>query len=207
MVLQWLFSTLPNVVFFSPQVWVFTYISGNSCSLHATGAITIMYTVAYLTVYGLCSLLITTVSTINGIVYIKRNTIGQDRLVLKSMVKFAICLLFGNISSFIGTSIPLLLGTFAPIGNRTRELEEALIYGITHRKVVVSHTNLYLFSYSLGQRVVLVGATSRTRWGNESYSLGQRVVLVRLQLVLVFACNSFSFWLQLVLTYETCESS
>ena len=132
-VLQWLLSTLPNLVFFSPEIWVFTYVGGASCSLYATGAVSVVFTSAYITVYGLCSLLITTVSTIFGIVYIKRNTISQDSSILKNMVKFATFLLVGNIISFIGTSIPLLIGTFAPVENRGRELEVALIYveGIT----------------------------------------------------------------------------
>jgi hypothetical protein len=131
--LLWLFTTLPNLVIFSPKIWVISFITGDQCSPHATGAITITYSFAYITVYGLCSLLITTVSTIFGVVYIKRNTISQNRSVLKNMIKFAVFLLLGNVISLVGTSIPLLIGTFAPIENRHTQMEEALNYieGIT----------------------------------------------------------------------------
>ena len=127
-VLLWLLSTLPNLAVFSPKVLVITLITADQCSPHVASAASTTYTFAYITVYGCCSLLITTVSTIFGIVYIKRNTISQDRSVLKNMVKFAMFLIFGNITSLTGTSIPLLIGTFAPMGNMTKELDLALIY-------------------------------------------------------------------------------
>ena len=127
-VLLWLLSTLPNLAVFSPKVWVITFITGDQCSPRGTGAASITYTIVYITVYGCCSLLVTAVSAIFGIVYIKSNTISQDRSVLKNMVKFATFLLLGNTISLIGTSIPLLIGTFAPIGNRTKELDLAVNY-------------------------------------------------------------------------------
>ena len=128
-VLLWLLSTLPNLAVFSPQVWVFTFNASDACSLYATGVASIIYSFAYITVYGLCSLLITAVSAIFGIVYIKRHTISQDRSILKNMMKFAVFLLLGNTISFIGISIPLLISTFATAGRRSRENNAAIGYG------------------------------------------------------------------------------
>jgi hypothetical protein len=139
-VLLWFLSTLPNLVVFSPKIWDFTSITRNSCSSPAppaspdAGAAAIIYTIVFITVYGICSLLITAVSTIFGIVYIKRNTTSQDRSVMKKMIKLATFLLLGNTISFIGITIPLLIGTFAPLVKRTKELDSAvnLIAAIIH---------------------------------------------------------------------------
>jgi hypothetical protein len=126
----WLLSTLPNLAVFSPQIWLFR---SSNCFLYATGAASIMYTFAYITVYGICGVLITAVSTTLEIVYVKRNTTSQDRSVLKNMVKFATFLLLGNTISFIGISVILLIGAFAPTGMRSKEMDLALNYagGIT----------------------------------------------------------------------------
>ena len=128
--LLWLLSTLPNLAVFSPQIWLFRSIH---CFLYATGAASITYTFAYITVYGFCGVLITAVSTTLEIVYVKRNTTSQDRSVLKNMVKFATFLLLGNTISFIGISVILLIGAFAPTGMRSKEIDLALNYagGIT----------------------------------------------------------------------------
>jgi hypothetical protein len=122
----WLLSILPNLAIFSPKVWVFT--TSDGCPLYATGTASIIYTFLFITVYGFCGMLITVVSTIYGVVYIKRHTISQDRSVMKNMLKFATFLLLGNTISFIGLSIALLIGTFSTIGKRPRETDEALNY-------------------------------------------------------------------------------
>ena len=130
-VLLWFLSTLPNLAVFSPKVWVFTFITHISCSPPAppdADAAAIMYTIAYITVYGICSLLITAVSTIFGIMYIRRNTTSQDRSVMKKMIKLATFLILGNTISFIGITIPLLISTFEPMVKRTKELDLAVMY-------------------------------------------------------------------------------
>ena len=152
----WLFSTIPNLLVFSPKFWMFTAVTDDQCSPYATSALTVTHTFAYITVYGLCSLLITTVSTIYGIVHIKRNTISQDRSVLKNMIKFATFLLLGNTISFIGTSFVLLIGTFPLVGMRHKEQGEALVYvqGVTvMRSLIPPLILLFVFFKPMRMRI------------------------------------------------------
>ena len=80
------------------------------------GAISIFYAFGYIIVYGVCCFIISIVFPILTIGYIKKYTISKDKQTLKSMIKFSVFLLLGNSFNVGGTSFPLLLAAFTPVG-------------------------------------------------------------------------------------------
>ena len=124
----WAFATIPNLVVFFPEFLEITFHDGADCAAHGRGATTILYSVTYITAYGLCSFVPSIVFPILTLRFIKRNTITGNKQVLQGMVKFAVFLLIGNSLNLVGISTPLLFGTFAPSGEDYYTLEKAFNY-------------------------------------------------------------------------------
>ena len=124
----WAFAIIPNIVIFFPEFLKITFHGGNDCAVHGRGATTIVYTISYITAYGLCGFVPSIVFPILTLRFIKRNTITGNKQVLQGMVRFAVILLIGNSLNLVGISAPLLFGTFAPSGEEHQTLEKALHY-------------------------------------------------------------------------------
>ena len=124
----WAFATIPNVVIFFPEFLKITFHGVHDCAAHGRGATTTVYTISYITAYGLCSFVPSIVFPILTLRFIKRNTITGNKQVLQGMVKFAVFLLIGNSLNLVGISTPLLFGTFTPSGEENSMLENAFNY-------------------------------------------------------------------------------
>ena len=124
----WAFAIIPNLVIFFPEFLEITFHDGVDCAAHGRGATTILYSISYITAYGLCSFVPSIVFPILTLRFIKRNTISGNKQVLQGMVKFASFLLIGNSLNLVGISTPLLFGTFAPSGEDYYTLEKAFNY-------------------------------------------------------------------------------
>ena len=112
-----MFATIPNVVLFFPVFVEITFLGGVVCASHGTGAVSIVYSFSYITVYGVCCFILSVVFPTLTVQYIRKNSISENkRKLIKGMTKFAVFLLLGNSFNSTGISLSILLGTFAPLG-------------------------------------------------------------------------------------------
>ena len=115
-VVIWILATVPNMVLLSSAFFEITLTSYFVCTSHTMGATSIAYAFVYIIVYGVCCFIISIIFPILTMEYIKKNTISNDKQTLKSMIKFSAFLLLGNSLNIVGTSFPLLLAAFTPVG-------------------------------------------------------------------------------------------
>ena len=129
----WVFATLSNLLYVSDGVVRISFTSTYICIAHGFGALAIVHTFGYIIVYGVCCFVHSIVFPISTLRYIKKNCIAEKRQTLRNMIKFSIFLLIGNIINLIGVSLPLLLGTFSPVGEEYYMMLVAFNYveGIT----------------------------------------------------------------------------
>ena len=137
----WVFATAPNMLLLSSAFFEITFTTNLVCVPHGMGATTVIYTVAYIIVYGVCCFILSIVFPILTVRYIKENTISKDKQTLKSMTKFAVFLLIGNSLNIVGVSLPLILATVVSeifAGRNFREFhEEGRIREIFIPKIIV----------------------------------------------------------------------
>ena len=124
-VVIWLFATAPNMVLLSSAFFEITFTTNLACVPHGMGATTLVYAVAYIIVYGVCCFIISIIFNILTVRYVKENTISKDKQALKIMTKFAVFLLIGNAFNVAGTSLPLILAIFTPVGEEKNTLVTA----------------------------------------------------------------------------------
>lgn len=124
-VILWIFSTLPNVALFFPDVLEIHFIGKSACAAHGKSK-TIIYTFAYIIVYSLCMLVVGIMFPLLAVRYVRKKRVADD--FLKNMIKFAFLLLIGNSGNLIGIVTPILFITFAPSGEEYATLEAAFNY-------------------------------------------------------------------------------
>ena len=124
----WVFATVPNLVLFLPEFLTVTFLDNEDCAAHGQGATSIVYAFTYIAVYGICSFVISITFPILTVHFIMTNTITENAQMLKSMMKFAVCLFIGATMNLMGISIPLLFATFAPTGDEYYTLVKAFNY-------------------------------------------------------------------------------
>ena len=112
----WILAILPNMVLLSSAFFEITLTSFSVCTNHSMGATSIAYAFAYTIVYGVCCFILSIIFPILTVRYIKKNTISKDKQTLKNMIKFSVFLLLGNSFNVVGTSFPLILAAFTPVG-------------------------------------------------------------------------------------------
>ena len=122
----WIFAAAPNMVLLSSAFFEISFTTNLVCVPHGMGAATIVYTVAYITVYGVCCFILSIVFSILTVRYVKKNTISENKQNLKRMIRFAVLLLIGNSFNIAGTSLPLILAIFTPVGEEKNTLLTAL---------------------------------------------------------------------------------
>ena len=125
-VVIWVFATAPNMVLLSSAFFEFTFITNLVCVPHGMGATTVVYTVAYIIVYGVCCFILSIVFTILTVRYVKENTISENKQKLKRLTGFAVLLLIGNSFNIAGTTLPLILAISTPVGEENNTLVIAL---------------------------------------------------------------------------------
>ena len=122
----WVFATAPNMVLLSSAFFEITFTTNLVCVPHGMGATTLVYTLAYIIVYGVCCFIISIIFTILTVRYVKENTVSENKQKLKRLCGFAVLLLIGNSFNIAGTSLPLILAISTPVGEEKSTLVTAL---------------------------------------------------------------------------------
>ena len=112
----WILAVVPNTVLLSSAFFEISLISFSVCTNHSMGATSIVYAFGYIIVYGVCCFILSIVFPTLTVRYIKKYTISKDKQTLKNMIKFSVFLLLGNSFNIVGSSFPLLLAAFTPVG-------------------------------------------------------------------------------------------
>ena len=125
----WVFATAPNMVLLSSAFFEITFTTNLVCVPHGMGATTLVYTITYIFVYGVCCFILSIVFPILTVRYLKATTISEDKKqTVKRMTRFAVFLLIGNSFNIAGASLPSILAIFTPVGEEKNTLVTALIF-------------------------------------------------------------------------------
>ena len=114
----WLLAASLCLSIYSPEVVDVTFLTLSTCSYHGAGIVSLAGAFVYLTLYGVVSCVVAIIFPILSLMYLRKNTITEDRRYLKRMAMFTLFLLVGNVFNSLGQSIPLLVGAFTPLGDR-----------------------------------------------------------------------------------------
>lgn len=109
----WVFLVLFNCILFVPGVVTVKWTDGVSCSPQQNGTRTYIFISVDVVFCGLIPFTLTIVMPALTLWYIKKNIIEEDATLKKSLVKFALFLIVGNILSIIGLLVPVLVSIFS----------------------------------------------------------------------------------------------
>ena len=126
-VFVWLLAASLCLSIFSPEVVDVTFLALSTCSYHGAGPATFVGAFGYLILYGIVSCVVTIIFPILSLMYLKKNTITEDRRYLKRIALFTLFLLVGNVFNSLGQSIPLLVGAFTPLGDRNFSEQDRML--------------------------------------------------------------------------------
>ena len=126
-VFVWLFAASLCLSIFSPEVVDVTFLTLSTCSYHGAGSVSIAGAFLYLTLYGVVSCVVAIIFPILSLMYLKKNTITEDKIYLKRTALFTLFLLVGNVFNSLGQSIPLLVGAFTPLGDRDFSQQDRML--------------------------------------------------------------------------------
>jgi hypothetical protein len=79
----WIFAVAPNASVFSPVLFDVMYPNSSEFTARGRGAGAIVYAFSYVTIYGICSFVISCIALIVTVCYIKRKTISGDVNIIK----------------------------------------------------------------------------------------------------------------------------
>ena len=113
----WIFAVAPNASVFSPVLFDVMYPNSSEFTARGRGAGAIVYAFSYVTIYGICSFVISCIALIVTVCYIKRKTISGDVNIIKGMVKFGFFLFIGDIANFFGVAVPFVSIALKPQGS------------------------------------------------------------------------------------------
>ena len=108
MVVIWIFATIPNFIHYLSLAEDVSVEVGALCSAHNRVAFDLDYLLISLGFYGIIGFSISIPALIFTICYLKAN----NKQIRKGLVKFTVFLLIGNVSHFLGITIPLLFSLF-----------------------------------------------------------------------------------------------
>jgi hypothetical protein len=94
----WIFAVAPNASVFSPVLFDVMYPNSSEFTARGRGAGAIVYAFSYVTIYGICSFVISCIALIVTVCYIKRKTISGDVNIIK--VPFVSIALKPQVSTF-----------------------------------------------------------------------------------------------------------
>ena len=124
----WMIAIIPNTLLFSPHFMEISFIHNDDCVAHGNGGTTVVFTFTFIVLYGICCFILSIIFPMLTVKYVKKNTIMESKNMLTGLMKFSVFLLIGNSINFTGASLPMLFGTFSPIGTEFHELNAALNY-------------------------------------------------------------------------------
>ena len=122
----WVFLVLFNCVLFIPGVMIIEWTDGVSCSPRQKGSGTYIFLSIDVVICGLVPFTLTIVMPPLTLSYIKRNLITEDVILKKTLVKFALFLIVGNVLGIIGLLVPVLIAVFAP-DDANHDVDVALV--------------------------------------------------------------------------------
>ena len=110
----WVFLVLFNCISFIPGVVNIVWTDGVSCSPRQSGAGTYIFLGIDIVICGLIPFTLIIVMPPLTLWYIKKNTVTEDATLKKSLAKFALFLIVGNVLSIIGLLVPVIITVTSP---------------------------------------------------------------------------------------------
>ena len=110
----WVFLVLFNCISFIPGVMNIVWTDGVSCSPRQSGAGTYIFLGIDIVICGLIPFTLIIVMPPLTLWYIKKNTVTEDATLKKSLAKFALFLIVGNVLSIIGLLVPVIITVTSP---------------------------------------------------------------------------------------------
>jgi len=133
----WVFLVLFNCISFIPGVMNIVWTDGVSCSPRQSGAGTYIFLGIDIVICGLIPFTLTIVMPPLTLWYIKKNTVTEDATLKKSLAKFALFLIVGNVLSIIGLLVPVIITVFS--ANNTGTL---LNVSLVRAANIITHLSL-----------------------------------------------------------------
>ena len=151
----WVFLVLFNCVLFIPGVTIIEWTDGVSCSPRQNGAGTYIFVGIDVVICGLVPFTLTIVMPPLTLSYIKRNLITEDAILKKTLVKFALFLIVGNVLGIIGLLVPVLVAVFAP-DDANHDVDVALVRTasiVTHLSLAPAPILILFYFPAIGKRI------------------------------------------------------
>ena len=133
----WVFLVLFNCVLFIPGVMIIEWTDGVSCSPRQSGVGSYVFMGIDVVICGLVPFTLTIVMPLLTLWYIKKNLIIEDATLKKTLAKFALFLIVGNVLSITGLLVPVFVSVFSP--NNTGSLVNV---GLVRTANIVTHLSL-----------------------------------------------------------------
>ena len=133
----WVFLVLFNCVAFIPGVITVEWTDGVSCSPRQSGAGTYIFLGIDIVICGLIPFTLTIVMPPLTLWYIKDNIVTEDATLKKTLAKFALFLIVGNVLGVIGLLVPLLLSVFSP-----DDADPVVDVGLVRAANIITHLSL-----------------------------------------------------------------
>ena len=133
----WVFLVLFNCAVFIPGVTIIVWTDGVSCSPRQNGAGTYIFIAIDTVICGLVPFTLTIVMPLLTLWFIKKNTITEDAALKKTLAKFALFLIVGNVLSIIGLLVPVFVTLFSP-----EDADPIVDVGLVRTANIVTHLSL-----------------------------------------------------------------
>ena len=111
-IVLWICAVLPNTVLFEQKIVKIVFLDKIACTFYGVPPLSYIYSFGCIVIYGLCNLALGIIFPCITVYYIKIHTLSGATDTIYGMIKCAVFLCMGNIISFIGLSIPLLISSF-----------------------------------------------------------------------------------------------
>ena len=150
----WVFLVLFNCAVFIPGVMIAEWTDGVSCSPHLSGVGTYVFIGFDVVIGGLVPFTLTIVMPLLTLWYIKTNIITEDATLKKTLVKFTLFLILGNVLSIIGLLVPVLV-RFSP-SNANSFINVRLVRAaniITHISLVPVPVLIFFYFPVIGEKI------------------------------------------------------
>ena len=108
-IILWICAVLPNTALFIPQIIKTVFVNNVVCTFYGVAPLIFIYSIGCIVIYGLCNIILGLIFPYLTILYIKTHTVTGDMDAKRGMIKYTVFLCLGNMVSFLGLSIPLIV--------------------------------------------------------------------------------------------------
>ena len=132
---------------FAPDMADVEYASGVSCGPLSVGLPSIAFAVFYVSIFAIVPLCMVLVIPIIALCNIKKNMIEHDVKLEKTLVRFTLFMLVGNIFNFVGIALPAAIAAqnFAPSIKENSIVVEYVPYGLMCLSLLPSPILMFCF--------------------------------------------------------------